>query len=219
MRWLVLNFHGIGDPVRDLEPGEPDVWLSRDRFTEILDICVDRDDVLLTFDDGNSSDLRIAASELEKRGMSATFFVLTGKFGAKGYLSPQEVRELHGRGHKIGSHGRHHVDWRSIDEAQLEEEIKGSRLDLEDLLQTSVSEFAVPFGSYDRRVLGYLEAEKPSAIYTSDGGRWDGQNQIIPRHSLRSQDDADSVDRASQHSRSSRDRLVRRLKRVVKRLR
>ena len=219
MRWLVLNFHGVGDPCRPMEPGESDVWLSKKRFTQILDISADRDDVLITFDDANSSDLGIAAQELEKRGQTATFFILTGKLGSRGYLSSDEVQELFARGHKIGSHGCHHVDWRSISRTTLQEEIRGSRAALEDLLQATVSEYAIPFGSYDRRVLKELKAQSPSRMYTSDGGRWNGKHPIVPRHSLHSHDDPESVAKAIERSFYRSDRVVRGVKSLVKRLR
>src|SRR3954470_16504855 len=51
-----INVHGIGTAVRPLDPGEDDVWVSVEQFEQVLDAVVGRDDVRITFDDGNTSD-------------------------------------------------------------------------------------------------------------------------------------------------------------------
>ena len=56
-RAINLTFHGVGEPQRRLDPGEADVWVSRERFLSILDSVTDRADVRITFDDGNASDV------------------------------------------------------------------------------------------------------------------------------------------------------------------
>jgi peptidoglycan/xylan/chitin deacetylase (PgdA/CDA1 family) len=69
--------------------------------------------VLLTFDDGNRSDLTVAAPILLEHGFAATFFIteglgfLTGDDGGE-YLSWDEVAELHRLGFEVGNHSQHH---------------------------------------------------------------------------------------------------------------
>src|SRR5262245_37046734 len=56
-----LSFHGVGTPpLAPREPGEHDYWIGHDGFLAVLDEVVGRDDVRLSFDDGNASDVEAA---------------------------------------------------------------------------------------------------------------------------------------------------------------
>jgi peptidoglycan/xylan/chitin deacetylase (PgdA/CDA1 family) len=59
--------------------------------------------VLLTFDDGGKSAIRIAGL-LEERGWCGHFFITTAMIGESGFVTGDEIRELHRRGHVVGSH-------------------------------------------------------------------------------------------------------------------
>ena len=63
-RWVVnINVHGVGPlPTRALEDGEDQVWASVEQLERVLDAAVGRSDVVITFDDGNSSDVEIGPS-------------------------------------------------------------------------------------------------------------------------------------------------------------
>src|SRR4051794_14483084 len=106
---LVLNFHLIGRPARALDDGERDVVLAREQFAEILDVVAGRDDVRLTFDDGNRSDIDEALPELLQRGLAAEFYVCPARFGTAHFVDADGVRELRDAGMSIGSHGMDHV--------------------------------------------------------------------------------------------------------------
>ena len=85
IRAIGLNFHGIGDPARPLEPGEARYWISTARFTDILDRVMAQPNpgaYFLTFDDGNLSDHEIALPALRARGLDAAVFVLTTVYQA-----------------------------------------------------------------------------------------------------------------------------------------
>ncbi len=67
--------------------------------------------VVLTFDDGNKSDITYVAPLLKRYGFGATFFITEGLNFLKNkahYLTWEEVRELHDAGFEIGNHTRHH---------------------------------------------------------------------------------------------------------------
>jgi peptidoglycan/xylan/chitin deacetylase (PgdA/CDA1 family) len=171
--FFVLNFHGIGDASRPYEPGEQPYWLSRRELTDVLDLVLDLEGapgVALTVDDGNSSDYAVLAPELQKRGLTATFFVLAGKLDRPGYLKRSEVRELALGGFEIGSHGMRHIDWARCDDASLVCELGRSKEILESVIGKPVTAAAVPFGSYDRRVLNSLARAGYRKIFSSDGG-------------------------------------------------
>jgi peptidoglycan/xylan/chitin deacetylase (PgdA/CDA1 family) len=169
-RQVNLTFHGIGEPGRRLDPGERRVWVSRDQFLSVLDRVSGRDDVTISFDDGNRSDVEHALPALVQRGLDATFFVVAGRVGMPGFLDEREVRALADAGMRIGCHGMRHRPWRGLDSVALHEELVQAKSVLERLGGRAVTQAACPFGSYDRRVLRTLRGSGYRHVYTSDGG-------------------------------------------------
>ncbi|MDT5043412.1 MAG: hypothetical protein QOE51_4397, partial [Actinoplanes sp.] len=78
---VIVNVHGIGTPVRPLDPGEDVIWVSTTQFEAVLDAAAGRADVRLTFDDGNASDVEIALPRLLERGLRAEFYLAAGLLG------------------------------------------------------------------------------------------------------------------------------------------
>ena len=184
----VLNFHGIGTPERDLEPGEAPYWITLERFRALLDLVgarPDRDRIRMTFDDGNSSDVALAAPLLQQRGLKASFFVLAGRIGSIGSLGLEDIAALLRAGMGLGSHGMHHVDWRRLDATGLETELSGSRRRLEDICGHPVVAAAIPFGAYNARVLKSLAAAGYREAYSSDGGPMSEGAFLRPRKTVR----------------------------------
>ncbi|MFI7449290.1 polysaccharide deacetylase family protein [Nonomuraea sp. NPDC049714] len=180
-----LTVHGIGEPARELDPGEEETWVSVAQFERVMDAVAGRPDVRITFDDGNDSDVRIALPRLVERGLRAEFFVLAGLLGEPGRLDSSGVRELLGAGMRIGSHGWAHRDWRTLDAGQAAEELSAAHHLLGQLTGEPVSRVAIPFGSYDRRVLSRLRRAGVTRAFTSDGGRARPDAWLQPRTSLK----------------------------------
>ncbi len=188
MSSVVLNFHGIGLASRPYEPGEQPYWLSRSELTNVLNVVramADAIDIELTVDDGNSSDYAVLAPELQKRGLTATFFVLAEKLDRPGYLKRSEVLELTRNGFAIGSHGLQHVDWALCDSAALAREAGQSKEIIEGVTGRPVLAAAAPFGSYDRRVLRALAKAGYRKVYSSDGWPRLSSCWPTPRRTLR----------------------------------
>lgn len=183
----VINIviHGIGPAERQLDPGEEAVWVSTGQFERLLDAVVDRSDVRITFDDGNSSDVEIALPRLVERGLTAEFFLLAGFLGMRGRVDRAGVAALLDAGMKIGSHGWSHRDWRRINDVQAREELVDAQRLLADVTGRSVSRVAIPFGSYDRHVLRRLREAGVTRAFTSDGGRVRPGAWLQARNSLR----------------------------------
>ncbi|MFF5210364.1 polysaccharide deacetylase family protein [Streptosporangium sp. NPDC000396] len=224
MRTLVnavvnLTVHGIGPAVRPLDPGEDTTWVSVEQFEQVLDATVGRQDVRITFDDGNASDVEIALPRLLERGLTAEFFVLAGLLGEPGRLDADGVRELVAAGMRIGSHGWAHRDWRRLDAEQANQEITDANRLLSELSGQPVSRVAVPFGSYDRHVLGRLRQAKMTRVYTSDGGPARPGSWLQPRNSLRHDIDATWAPRVMDGTPSLPLRLRRAAARAFKRAR
>ncbi len=67
--------------------------------------------VVLTFDDGNKSDVEFVAPLLKRYGFGATFFVSDCDWfreDKKTYMTWEEVRKLHAMGFEVGNHTRSH---------------------------------------------------------------------------------------------------------------
>lgn len=191
-KWII-NFHGVGKLSREFDPGESEVWLDVDRFKRILDAIQGEPDLEITFDDGNQSDLEIAAPELVKRNLQGTFFIPAGKIGEKGFLTADGLEELVASGMKIGSHGWSHRSWRLLDPPSRRREFEESKHHLEQIIQGPVDLAACPFGEYDRSVLRHLRDAGYRFAYTSDRGMAVSRHFIQPRNTVHANDGEDDA--------------------------
>jgi peptidoglycan/xylan/chitin deacetylase (PgdA/CDA1 family) len=211
--------HGIGPVGRQLDPGEEQVWVSTEQFERLLDAVVERSDVRISFDDGNSSDVEIALPRLVERGLTAEFFLLAGLLGERGRVDHAGIGALLEAGMAIGSHGWSHRDWRRIDSAQAREELDDAHRVLGEITGRPVSRVAIPFGSYDRHVLRLLREAGVTRAYTSDGGRVRPDSWLQARNSLRHDMDAAWIARVLDPDTSLAQRARNGTARTVKRLR
>jgi peptidoglycan/xylan/chitin deacetylase (PgdA/CDA1 family) len=122
---------------------------------------------LLTFDDGFLGVHEHAAPVLARLGWPATVFLVSGLLGGRddwtlaenpgGVAHPlmgtNHVRELSSRGFAFHSHTRSHRDLTTLPAADLIDELRGSRVALEDLLGEPVDCLAYPFGRYNEGVI------------------------------------------------------------------
>jgi peptidoglycan/xylan/chitin deacetylase (PgdA/CDA1 family) len=190
---IVLNFHCIGKPDREFDNGEGDVCVDPDQFVEILDTVDGRQDVRLTFDDGNRSDVTRVLPELTRRGLKAHFFICPSRFGTPGFVDVDDLRELSAAGMSLGSHGMDHVRWRKLGQEDIDREIVLAKQVLEDALGAPVETAACPFGAYDRRTLRALREAGFKRVYTSDGGRASSTDWLVARNTVRRSDSADTI--------------------------
>lgn len=117
-----------------------------------IDASVRGDRLLLTFDDGGISAMRIAAI-LDERGWKGHFLVTTSLIGTKHFLGRAEIVELHRRGHIIGSHSHTHPDiFYDLSDEQMVAEWMTSVNILSDVIGEPVVSASVPGGDMDKRV-------------------------------------------------------------------
>lgn len=186
---LNLNFHGIGVPRgREFGEGERDYWVTPELFEHVLDAVVGRDDVSLSFDDGNPSDLEVALPALLARGLIATFFIVPSWLGTPGFIAADDVVALTRAGMTIGHHGLEHRVWPELTSGELEREVDEGRRALERLTDAEIATLAFPFGAYDEHVLAWLRSRDYEHAYTSDGGAADPAAWLQPREHLRAGD-------------------------------
>jgi peptidoglycan/xylan/chitin deacetylase (PgdA/CDA1 family) len=181
MNHTILNIHGVGAVPRQIDDDERDCWIEKSFLEGLLDIVRDHAQVRLTVDDGNVSDFDIILPELIKRGLTATFFICSGRLGHPTFLGEEHVRGLLAKGMAIGSHGVAHIPWRHLPEAQLREELEDSRKMLEKICGTRIDAAACPFGAYDKVSLNSLRRAGYRYVYTSDGGTVDLKEWLQPR--------------------------------------
>lgn len=182
-RERIITFHGLGEPPPGASEAERAVWVPA-RWLEAIVAAAPAQGLSFAFDDGNASDVELALPILQAHGLSARFFILTGRIDRPGYLTAEDVVRLHSAGMLIGSHGLDHRDWRTVTDSELRSETVDSRAILAGLTGAPVTEAACPFGSYDRRVLRALRAAGYERVFTSDGGPGTTGASVMPRTSI-----------------------------------
>lgn len=214
-----LTVHGVGRPKRALDDGEDATWVTVEQFERMLDAVAGRPDIRITFDDGNDSDVEIALPRLRECGLTAEFFPLAGLLGEPGRVDADGVRELVAAGMRIGSHGWAHRNWRTISDEQVVQEFDDAHRVLADVSGQPIEHVAVPFGSYDRRVLAHLRRAGVRRVYTSDGGRASADAWLQARSSLRSTLDQEWIEHVVDPRPPARQQARRFLAQTVKRTR
>jgi peptidoglycan/xylan/chitin deacetylase (PgdA/CDA1 family) len=126
--------------------------------------------VLISVDDGYVDDVHTILPDLERWHMVATFFVITARMTAPGFLNASQIRELDRAGMDVGDHTAHHVDLRLLTLSQLEAETAGSRKALEAVLAHPVYFFAYPYGDFNDQVIAAVHNAGFTMAYTTQGG-------------------------------------------------
>lgn len=148
--------------------------------------------VWLTFDDGDSSNHRVAFPMLAERGLRADFFVNPARVGAPGYATWPELREMAAAGMSIQSHGWDHVYFTALAEPALRDDLERSRKTIEDRIGQPVELLAPPGGRCPPRLdriaqsCGYraVLGSRPGTLRPRDAGG------VLPRVAVRAVHDA-----------------------------
>lgn len=125
--------------------------------------------VFLTFDDGGGSCHWPIAAMLEGYGWRGHFFVTTSRIGTPGFLSLAQLRDLHRRGHAVGSHSHSHPTRMSaLSRQAMEREWRESLELLAEILGQAVKVASVPGGYYSRRVGSTAAAAGIEVLFHSE---------------------------------------------------
>lgn len=107
----------------------------------------------ITFDDGGVSAATTIADLLEQRNWRGWFFIATDFIDTPGFCTRAQIRELHQRGHVIGSHSCSHPERiSSCSIEQLQDEWARSCAILADLVGEPITTASVPGGFYSADV-------------------------------------------------------------------
>jgi len=125
--------------------------------------------LLFTFDDGGKSAITYTATLLEYFGWVGYFFITTNKIGGDGFLSAEDIQELHGRGHFIGSHSHTHPDNISVlSEPDILQEWETSCLILRDIIGKDIIYASIPGGFYSKKVESLAARSGIQYLFTSE---------------------------------------------------
>lgn len=157
------GFPGAGAARYKLTPGEFEEHLAaiapvlRERPANVADVlagpCETATRVLLTFDDGGASASSPIADLLERHGWRGHFFITADYIGTAGFVTADEIRTLHRRGHVVGSHSCSHPKRMSFcSRDELLREWRESCELLSNIVGEPVTVASVPGGFYSRAV-------------------------------------------------------------------
>lgn len=122
----------------------------------------------LTFDDGHISNVEYALPILQSRNLIARFFITVGWTSQKScYMGWPELKLLHQSGQLIGAHGWSHTFLTHCTQKDLNKELIGARLMLEDRLGAKITTMSLPGGRFNRRVLTACREAGYSQVFTS----------------------------------------------------
>lgn len=138
---------------------------------------------VITLDDGYADNLDNALPVLQKFGFSATVYVVSGAIGQfnrwdaerlgirKRLMAASELRQWSDGGMEIGAHTRNHPRLTRCNDVALQDEILGSKQDLEGITGAPVTQFCYPYGDVDDRVVAAVGAAGYAAATTTRRGR------------------------------------------------
>jgi peptidoglycan/xylan/chitin deacetylase (PgdA/CDA1 family) len=207
---FVLCYHGVGVAAPDTDPHR--LFVSRELFEHHLDVIEARgyklitvselwrrmhagDDVdgygSISFDDGLAKTVANAMPVLAERNVSSSMYVPTGLMGQPHphldveelIISPSEVRELAEQGVEVGAHSVDHLKLTKLGHDEALDQMRRSRIELEDLLGHAVTSMAYPFGALnDQTIAVAREAGYETACACSGTGPWRALS--IPREPI-----------------------------------
>lgn len=126
--------------------------------------------ILITFDDGYEDNNTNALPILKKYNFTATVFMVSSYINRKGFLTSDELKELQSAGWTIGGHTVNHLDFSKVDSNTVNNELKNSKITLENMLGKQVKYFCYPFGGYNSNVITQVKQSGYSLGFTTERG-------------------------------------------------
>lgn len=136
---------------------------------ELLSKPRQRTPLLLTFDDGGVSAHTHVTEMLDGVGWPGHFFVTAGYIDKPGFLTKQQIQNIHRRGHIIGSHSLSHPERMSYcSQEEISREWRQSLQLLSDITGSKTRIASIPGGFYSRKVAQKAAEEGVEVLFTSE---------------------------------------------------
>lgn len=141
-----LILHGVYE-VKSLPVFNPNKELP------IYSVEIDEKKASITIDAAWGDEFTSAILDtLDEYNVKATFFLV--EFWAEDY--PNQVKEIHKRGHEIGNHSSTHPDFTSLSKEQMVNEITTTDKRITELTGVKPTVFRPPYGAYNDLVIQSL---------------------------------------------------------------
>jgi len=153
--------------------------LTADELASLLDSgsALPKKPVMITFDDGWSSQYQYAKPLLDQYGFKATFFVYPSRLRGGTFMSQAQVRKLSQAGHSVGSHTWNHLPLVRKKGETAEEMTRRTRGELtkttawlERVCGKPVTAFAYPFGYHEQASRDIVATAGHTLAFTVDEG-------------------------------------------------
>lgn len=163
-------------------------WREPGSVHTLLSEPADQTQLFLAFDDGGVSAHEHIAPLLESFGWVGHFFITGDRIDMPGFVSREQIHELHGRGHVIGSHSwTHPRRMAKCSRAELLDEWRRSLDTLAEILGEATRTASVPGGYYSSAVARAASDCGVRALFTSEPVRrvWRvGETLVLGRYTL-----------------------------------
>lgn len=141
-----------------------------------------RKPVILSFDDASAGHATEGLTQLVKRGMTGTFFVMTVVLGKPGWLSTRHVKRLAHAGMTIGSHTWDHHAVSDLSGGDWKVQLEQTRDALRKASGQPVEHFAYPYGVVSKKAFPHLSDAGYRTAFQLDAKKLDPS---VPLYTLR----------------------------------
>lgn len=172
----VIYYHDVNRKYTDMGT-EKEVILKHMKLVrnwgyEIVDsITSKQSQIMICFDDGWAGIYESKDIFIENQ-VFPTVFIAVDLIGKPGYLTVEQIRELHSLGFHFEGHAWSHRDLTSFDDKGLEHEIIDSKEELSQLLGYEIDSICFPQGRFSNKVVACCQKAGYSRIYSSIAGSY-----------------------------------------------
>lgn len=127
--------------------------------------------VWITFDDGYLNNYTEGFPILKQYDVQATINYITSKLGSDSYFNLEQMKEMsQSEWVSIESHTVTHLDLNTLEDSQINSELKDAKAWLDDALNQNTTLLCYPAGRYDERVIQEAEATGYKMAVTTEPG-------------------------------------------------
>lgn len=178
----VVYYHDVGKKYTnmgtDFSLVKNHVQIIRESGYEIVpSISKQKKQVMICFDDGWAGIYDYKEFFVEQK-IYPTIFIAVDLIGSKGHLTKQQIRELQTIGFRFQGHTWSHHDLTGYSEAELEKELKDSKVWLENEFHHTFDAICYPMGRFSQLIFEKCKEFNYTELFSSiPGGYYDLKNK------------------------------------------